>query len=480
MRNKHRLFRFSVASYEVTGPNPLDESSTDVILEPFKGDFDDLEGLLGAVDALQGALNNRGYTFFRVNLPPQTLAGGKVILAITPLEFGEIKIAGNQHFSEQNIRASLPSLTEADVPSTAAIAQNLAVLNRHPSKQTNVRLKQSEETNTIDAIVTVEDQRPLQGFVALNNIGTRQTGRTRVSVGGQYTNLFNRDHKLSLSYTTSPENVSDVTQLAGSYEIPLYRANGFVNAFYTSSDVNVGQVGDFDVSGAGRFWGLSFTRILKKKGNYRHQWALGLQNRYFENNVDFLGVVPIGVDVRSFPLTLSYHAQYAKEKLAGSIYAAYVRNLEVQDRNDGATYALTRFGAESDWDLLQLNGDVSYRLPRDFLLRTLFASQWAGEALIPGEQFGLGGWRSVRGFNERAVTGDNGMRVTFETWSPAVAQWYGIRFLVFVDLGIRDREDVQIGEVDTDTLSSAGLGARWQWNSSLTCEFGLRAQHRRR
>ena len=125
----------------------------------------------------------------------------------------------------------------------------------------------------------------------------------------------------------------------------------------------------------------------------------------------------------------------------------------------------------SPQDLVQLNGELSYRLPRDFLIRTLLASQWAGEALIPGEQFGLGGWRSIRGLNERAVTGDNGMRFSVETWSPAIAQWYGIRFLAFVDLGIRDREDVQPGEVDTDTLSSAGVGARWQWKSSLTASL---------
>ena len=463
--------RFSVVSFEVEGPNPIDKESTAVILEPFKGEFDGLDGLLGAVDAMQEALNNRGYTFYRVSLPPQTLESGHVILAINTVEFGQVKIEGNKHFSTENIRASLPSLTEADVPSTADIAANLAVLNRHPSKKTNVRLRQSEEANTIDAIVSVEDKRPYQLFVGLNNIGTRQTGRTRLSLGGQYSNLFDRDHKLTLSYTTSPENVSDVTQVAASYEVPLYRANGFVNAFYTFSDVNVGQVGDFDVSGAGRFWGVSFTRLLRKQGNYRHNWSLGLQNRYFENNVDFLGVLPIGVDVRSFPITLSYEGRYAKDKFAGSIYTAYVRNLEIQDRNDGQSYALSRFGAQSDWDLLQLNGDFSYRLPQDFLLRTSLVSQWAGEALIPGEQFGLGGWRSVRGLNERAVTGDNGLLLSLETWSPAIADWYGVRFLVFIDWGIRDREDVQPGEVDTDSLSSAGLGVRWQWQSSLTASL---------
>ena len=87
--------RFSVSSFEVTGPNPIDKRSTNVILEPFKGEFDGLDGLIGAVDALQEALNNRGYTFYRVSLPPQTLESGRVILAIDTVEFGEVKIEGS-------------------------------------------------------------------------------------------------------------------------------------------------------------------------------------------------------------------------------------------------------------------------------------------------------------------------------------------------------------------------------------------------
>ena len=463
--------RIAVNAFEVSGPNPIDENSTAVILEPFIGSFDSLDGLLGAVDALQNALNNRGFTFYRVILPPQTLEGGVVVLEIAAVTFNTVSIEGNKHFSEDNIIASLPSVSLGEIPDTQVIAQNLDTLNRHPSKKTNVRLRQSKSSNQVDAIVTVEDKKPYLLFAGLNNIGTRQTGRTRLSLGGQYSNLFDRDHKITLSYTTSPENVSDVTQVSANYELPMYRANGFVSAFYSFSDVNVGQVGDFEVSGAGRFWGLTYTQLMRKRGNYRHQWSLGLQNRYFENNVDFLGLLPIGVDVRSFPISLSYQGQYVQDKISASFTSSYVRNMAIKDRNDGATYALARFGAKSDWDLIRLDGQFSYRLPEDYLLRTTMSAQWAGEALIPGEQFGLGGWRSVRGLDERAVTGDNGARFSVETWTPALVDWYGIRLLAFVDIGFRDREKVQLGEVDTDTLSSAGLGLRWNWQSALSASL---------
>ncbi|MEM7468604.1 MAG: POTRA domain-containing protein, partial [Pseudomonadota bacterium] len=101
---------FAVNAFRVDGPNPIDSESTQVILEPFIGNFDSLDGLLGAVDALQNGLNNRGFTFYRVFLPPQTLEGGEVILEIAAVTLGEVKVEGNEYFSADNIIASLPSV----------------------------------------------------------------------------------------------------------------------------------------------------------------------------------------------------------------------------------------------------------------------------------------------------------------------------------------------------------------------------------
>lgn len=463
--------KFMVSEFKVTGANPLDATKTRASLDPFLGDFDGLDGLLAAADSLQQTLNKQGYTFYKAVLPPQTLEGGVVILDVVPLKFGDINLEGNEHFSNDNILRSLPSVVSGNTPDTAAIAQNLETLNRHPSKKTNVRLRQSKQAAAVDAIVSVKDKRPYQFFAGLNNIGTRQTGRSRLSLGGQYNNLFDLDHKLTLSYTTSPENISDVTQVSANYELPMYRANGFLSAFYSFSDVNIGQVGDFEVSGAGRFWGLSYTQVLRKLSKYRHQWSLGLQNRFFENNVDFLGLLPIGVDVRSFPITLTYQGTYVNEQWAGSYTATYSRNLAIKDKNDDLTYSLSRAGAQSNWDALRINGNLSYKLPHNWLIRSTLDAQYAGEALIPGEQFGLGGWRSVRGLDERSVTGDNGLRTSFEAWTPNFPQVFGLRFLLFVDIGFRDREDPQAGEVDTDTLSSVGVGARWQWKNQLNASL---------
>ena len=118
------------------------------------------------------------------------------------------------------------------------------------------------------------------------------------------------------------------------------------------------------------------------------------------------------------PITLGYGGSYLAESWNGQFNVSYSRNLEVGDDNEGINYALSRFRARTNWDAFRFNAQASYFLPRNWMLRAITDGQWAGEPVIAGEQFGLGGWRSVRGLNERVATGDNGLRFSAEVWTP--------------------------------------------------------------
>ena len=466
-----------VDGFAIEGENPLTAEATAAVLDPFRGSYAGIDGLLGATDALQSALNEAGYAFRRVILPPQTLSGGTVTLKIVAIEIAAVKVEGNQHFSDQNVLASVPGIRPGMAPERRSLSAALELVNQHPSKTVSVRLRESDSADAVDAVIDVEDQKPWRVFSGVNNIGSRQTGRTRATFGFQYTNLFARDHSFTASYTTSPENTDDVMQAGASYELPLYFANGKVSAFFSESDVDVGNIAGFQVSGAGRFWGVSFTRLLARHGAYAHEWTLGIQDRFFENTINFRTastLIPVGNNVRSYPLTLSYRGKFEAPSWIGDFDASYSRNLQLGDNNNDRAYAASRTEADAEWDVLRVNANLNYFLPRDWLLRTQLNAQWTNEPLVSGEQFGLGGERSIRGLDERAVLGDSGYRLGLELWTPPIPKTLGLRFLAFVDFGMLDRHDIQPGEVDTDTVSSAGLGLRWQWlnNVSVNLDYG--------
>jgi len=456
---------FSVTEFNITGENPISTEKTKQTLSPFLGEHQGLDGLLEAATELEAVILNAGFSFNRVILPPQTLAAGIVKLEIVQIKLANIEVEGNEYFSDNNIIRSIPALIIGTVPDTPLLAKQLIVANNHPSKRVTIRMKQSKVPESVDTVLAVQDQRPWQIFSVLNNIGTTETGRMRLSAGGQHNNLLGFDDSLTASYTTSPGHTSDVKQWGFNYRIPVYKFSGAFNFFYSRSDVDSGTIESvFDVSGAGKFLGGSYTHTFLNRKNYRHRMSVGVNDKLFKNDIDFFGA-PIGVDVRSRPITFSYFGEVQMEKSQLRFNISHVRNLNGGSENTKARYAASRFKAEQDWDVIKYSTTYSHSLQKQWLLRLALSGQWSNEPLISGEQFGIGGVYSVRGFEERALSGDRGNQATVEFSRPLYDNKLQLR--VFTDLGHVKVIKPTVGQIDSQTLVSAGAGLTWRWKDNL-------------
>ncbi|TIC82324.1 ShlB/FhaC/HecB family hemolysin secretion/activation protein [Crenobacter intestini] len=452
--------RFAVAAYQVDGDNPLPAADTQRVLAPFTGDNQDIGRLQQAAAALQGELAARGHGFYRVVLPPQTL-DGTVRLTLAMLPVGEISVSGNQHFPTPTIRAALPTLQTGQPPDTRALARNLAQFNDHPAHRAVLTLSESREREAIDVKVGVEDEKPWLAFASLQNNGNRETGKWRLSVGAQASRLGDSDQQLTASYTTSPDrHHRDVSQAGAAWKLPLYALATDLSAYAVYSNVDSGTVGGFfDVAGQGHFYGVRATRHLLGSGKLRQSLGLGLDSKFFTNRVMF-GDDNLGSDVGARPLSLSWNGEWRDASGQVSSSFDFTRNLPGGPDNDDAHYAANRQGATRHWQAWHANLNANASLPRNWALSGRLQGQYSDDALIPGEQFGLGGSQSVRGYEEREVAGERGLLATFEVWTPPLAD--SLRALAFADAGTVRRVDVQPGEAAGNTLASLGAGLRWQ------------------
>ncbi|MBW1796894.1 MAG: ShlB/FhaC/HecB family hemolysin secretion/activation protein [Deltaproteobacteria bacterium] len=465
--------RFTVERFVIEGENPLSENKTQGVLAPFTGEHEGLSRIEKASKALEQALHDKGYQFHRVVVPPQRTADGVIMLRILIFPLDKITVKGNKHFSDENILASIPCLQPGQSPNTLKVARSLLIANEHPAKRVAVFIRESQETGHVNARVEARDMRPYQVFSSYANTGDRATGHTRLSLGFQHSNLFNRDHIMTLSFTTSPGHWSDVQQYGAFYRIPLYGIGAGISMFYSHSKADQGTVADFfDVSGKGDFAGISFDYALRPIGDYSHKVTIGLQDRLFENDTNFSGQ-PIGVDVRSRPVSLRYNGGLEKAKVSAGFSVEYTNNLVCGGDNDSDAYEATRADADPHWDAFRFGADLDYTLPKNWQLRSRFAGQVANEPLISGEQFGLGGAHSVRGFDEREISGDNGYQFNFEVWTPPIV--HNVRLLAFFDTGRRNLDDPHPGQVAGESISSIGMGLRWYWKSYLS--ISLDAAH---
>ncbi len=490
---------FVVKAYQVEGDNPLGPAAGEA-LTPFVGEFDGIEPLYAAQDALNSALANAGFRFYRAILPPQELDTGTIILKVVAMPVGKISVEGAKYVTPEAVQRSLQPLQSGTVPNTREVSRALAVANQHPSKHLQVNFRASEETpDALDAVVKVSEEKPWSVFAQMNNIGNESegprtsadtaagnnagTGRTRLTMGGQYNNLTRHDDILAGSVTTSPENADNVMQYMTSYQLPVYALSGWLSAFYVHSEVDVNDVASaFDIQGAGTFYGLSYKHQLLNRGRLKHAISLSIQDRLFDTAIFGANggarIVALSNKVRSRPLSLRYDAGLLWSATSLDFYVDVARNIESGQHSNADAYALVRAPARPDFTVAHFGALVTQRLPRGLNFVSRMTAQLTDRALIPGEQLGFGGAQSVRGFEERTIAGDKGVIVNFELWSPRVPQVFGARFLGFFDVGHKALEDPVIGQLKSDTISSIGVGTRWQWRKqlSLAIDYGLPLQ----
>lgn len=456
---------FVVTELRVEGDNPLPPEDVQALLLPYLGEHEGFLGLQGAAESLEELLRERGYAFHRVSIPRQRTSSGSIRFVVQAFRIGTVNVEGAQYFSPDDVRHSLPVLVEGATPNSRALARNLELANSHPTRRLGLTVKKSDKPGYLDATLKVQDRSPHQFFTAVNNRGSNETGEARWAFGYQNSDLFGTDHAVTLTYTTSPGHWDDVAQYGLNYNIPLYGLGGTLSAFYSYSDVDSGTIADFfQVSGKGKFGGVRYLQLLLPFGKYRHRAEFSVEDRLFDNNVDFRGR-PIGVDVRSRPIGVRYSGEWVYPNANVGFSLGAFTNLHGGSDNDDDAYNRSRTGADSSWTAIRYGANADYSFSNKWLLRARMNGQYARDPLISGEQLGFGGADSLRGYEERVVAADRGVQATVEAWAPPVLP--SLSLLAFADGALGKREQVQPGESRTLTLSSVGLGVRWRPNDHI-------------
>lgn len=109
----------------------------------------------------------------------------------------------------------------------------------------------------------------------------------------------------------------------------------------------------------------------------------------------------------------------------------------------------------------------------DSLLVVRSDLQFSTTALVPLEQFSLGGWQSVRGYRQDALLIDNGIFISAEVQLPIfrVDQVEGVLQVVpFIDFGIGWNSS-ENPVLDTNSLVGIGLGLQWQMADNFNARF---------
>ncbi len=461
---------FTIKGFNITGENPLADGDTSRVLAPFLRADATLDTLQKATAALEAALRDKGFALHRVVLPPQDV-GATVTLNIVKFVIGTVTVEGNSSYSNDNIRASLPALVEGTAPNFNTLAVQTAIANESQGKQVQVTLKEGQLADKIDAKIAVKESKPWNFSLGLANTGSNATGNDRLTLAGGHANVFGLDHQFVGAYTTSLERSADVKQLGLNYRTPFYRAGGVLGLSLTRSDV-VGNFGDFSSTGAGETLGLNYSHYLAPHGGYRSFIIVSLDDKLFKASE--INGVAVQTGRRSRPLTLGYNARVESDTSVWGYSTDLAFNLDSGADNNLAAY-LTEDAriTTSNWRALRGAGNYLTSFAGGWLWSVRGQFQYSADALISGEQFGLGGASSVRGAGERPIAGDSGVLASTEVSTKELMP--GLRVLGFVDAGwLSNNNSNGNPKPSSDSLSSVGLGLRFSSKSgfAVSADYG--------
>lgn len=482
---------FPIRKFQVDGNSLLAPGELDSLLAPYVGEQGDFGRIQQALEALETAYRQRGYAAVQVRAPEQELTAGTVRFEVVEPLLGQVRLPETQtHFNADNLRRALPGLREGAVPNTREISQQVELSNENPARQMEVILGLGQQEGFVDARVKVEESNPVRFFGSLDNTGTRQTGRTRLSVGVQHANLFNQDHVLTAALAISPEKVRQVAVGSVSYRVPFYEQNALVDVFYANSDVdagtfNAGSGTPIAFSGKGNIFGARYTHILPRVGEWSSRVSLGWDYRSYDNNCSIAGIgnscAKAGEDIVLKPLTIAYSTQRVAPGDVVDFGVSLSANLPGGHKGNRKAFEKAGGGdVPSGYFVLRGNFSKLHALAGDWQVRGALTAQFSDQPLLTYEQLGVVGSQAVRGFLEREVARDKGAFLNLELFTPDLSRnpdGHNLRALAFVDAGYGRNNGVNDEPQDDKrpdkTVSSFGVGLRFTFGKNLSARFDV-------
>ncbi len=443
--------------------------------------------------------------FFR----EQVIKHGVIQIALLEATIGDINVEndGARHFSDAVIRRHL-RLKKGDWVDGKVLSEDLLWLNRNsyqslgqfsaPFRQVSAAFKQGKLGGETDLSIVVKDRFPLRAFVGYEDTGFTVIGQHRNFAGFDWANVFGQDHRLNYRYTTDSAYQLYRGHMA-SYVIPIpkwrhrlvfFGGHSTISPDFAELDpVNLGGlVGDGSIYQVGARYSVPLRRGKK----YEDDLTVGFDFKKTDTPL-FFGTASSGL-LRTNQLEVANllvdYSGLLRDELGGTswtLQGVYSPG-NLTSRNTDSSFSDFSPGSDARYLYGQL------RLARETQISSTNLTwkiqgmgQISDSQLAPSETFGVGGYATVRGYDERTVVGDHGWYVSNELRSRLFSLGKNpkdagvLQLLTFIDYGMvyTRSPSAALDEQYNEALASVGVGLRYQLANTARLRFDYGYQLKR-
>lgn len=420
--------------------------------------------LAGIALVVENYAREKDFPIASAVIPPQSMAGGTVRVALLRGKIRDIKVPNARWFSQSLLREKL-RLERGESVKISELDRAINWTNTNPFRRVRVHI-QPVDAGVADIIVGIEEKLPVRLTASYDNTGNEILGENRYTGGVTFGNAWGRDHQVSYQFITS-DDIEIFRAHALDYRIPLrWRhilsfSGSYVMASPTFFDGYFTQKGE------------SINAETKYIIPFRHQrWRGELSGavtfKETNNNLEFGGTPQLSATINV--LTGTFGAAAIREDKRGHWLVTTALVGSAGDFNSRSTrdrFDTSRLGANPNFYYTQVSGQRTTTLSSRLTSTARGLFQIASTNLVPTEQFSLGGLSTVRGYEERILSGDTGYSLTHELqfrFNPVTLpkrlpkmDWAG---LFFADYGRVFQKSPLPGQRKSDFLLSAGVGLR--------------------
>jgi hemolysin activation/secretion protein len=423
-------------------------------------------------------------------IPEQEVRGGVVQILVVRGKLGSVLVNGNRYFQSENLVDAVRIRSGEDID-VGTLTDDINWLNSNSFRQVTPSLSAGTDPGKTDVVLEVKDRFPFRPFVSYDDFGIQSLGYDRYSTGFTFMDVWTGlDQQVNYQYLTSG-GFNNLVSNSGSYSLALpWQHNLSILGAYSKS--NPSDVGLFDQSGF--YWqvGMRYTVPLPTLGlieglDYRHQVYAGYDFKEANNNI-FFGGEPLSASTAGLiglyqisQFTIGYSLTMS-DVLGTTGFETVVFGSPggMTQSNSNTSFENINAGAKAQYVYGKFSLNRMFRLPWDSCLVLSGQIQQTSQDLMPSESFGIGGYDTVRGYDQRSANGDNGYLGNVELRSPSFSLWK-----IFGSSDVEDRlyvlgffdwaQCMQYSENSTTsqnfTMASAGPGLRYNVGPYLSVRF---------
>jgi hemolysin activation/secretion protein len=440
-----------------------------VAVQPYLGQPVSLKSLAEMTRTIVAFFREHDRPVVNVFVPEQSITSGFIQVVVVVSRVEKVEATGAHWFSNKMLRADV-RLRPGEEISGSQLTSDVNWINRNPFLQSDVLMAPGDAPGTTDLLLRTQDRFPLRVYAGFEDSGNQYTGDDRLLTGFNYGNLFGVGQQLSYQFTSGTD-VNKFTAHSGTYVIPLpWRHILTFFGSYSNSSATLGP----ELTSGGVNWQVSGRYEIPLPGTDHFTESVIGGFDFKRSNDDLVfnvaTVSDVFTDVDQF--VLAYQASYLDDYGSTSASATgFWSPGGLTNNNDDTDYMETRAGARANYAYGQFTLNRVTRLPYNFTWTVRGEVQEADANLLPSEQLGVGGYETVRGYDERAANGDNGFVVSTEVATPPVSLMHlfgnqsvkdQLQFLGFVDYGGTSLHQVTPADINPNSnLLGIGPGFRY-------------------